>query len=230
MNLTYLRAPALLFIIQAAPFEIRPTDDGTGYRITIAGGGGQYEERILGCAGEVLEAHPHKVQAAGASADYWPAPDVRISAAVGVHDDGARYDGGTAAIQVAGEEMKFGIGFGAAQIGGELVPSAYLRVGSRDKGHFRFDAMRPEATGPLLGDAKLGWAWGEGLQSRRGGFIGYTHGLYSDESHNGGVFGEFRLPASDRVAYSLGLSWRPSAQYADLTGQVGVSLRLGARH
>lgn len=227
----HCRAPLVILALQAGPMEVRPTVDGTGYRLVFAAGGGQYESRTLGCSGDVTSAEARSVRAAGVSADIYPSSEMRVSAAVGAHDDGGRFTGATGGVQVALERPKFGLGFGFAKFGGDSVsPSYYLRIGPREGAHFRTELAAPNATGPLLGTARLGVGWNRTADARSFGFVGLSKGIYSDASHVGGVFGEFGIPVSDRVAVVAGVAYRPSEEVTEAVGQLGVSITGGTKH
>ena len=227
----HCRAPLLILALQTGPVEVRPTVDGTGYRLVFAAGGGQYESRTLGCSGEVLSSEARPVRTIGASADLYPSSDMRITAAIGAHDDGGDFTGATGGVQFALERPKLGLGLGFTALGGaEVSPSWYVRVGPREGTHFRTELASPNATGPLLGTARLGVGWNRTADARGFGFVGVSQGLYSDDSHRGGVFGEFGIPVSDRVGIVAGVAYRPSESEMEAVGELGVSITGGTRH
>jgi hypothetical protein len=220
------RGPLLLFAFQAAPIEVRPSEDGTGYRLTFAAGKGQYESRILSCDGSVTSAEPLPVTAVGVSADLWAAPDVRLSGSVGSHTDGGAYDGTAIAAQAAVEGRSIGGGFGVAMTGSApATPSLYLRFGKLDRVHFRTDAGHPDPTGPVLGTIRSGVAWNQGLGDGSSGFIGWSEGLYRDQAYGMGLFADLRFPVDERTSLVIGGAYRPSDRFLDATGRIGLSIR-----
>ena len=227
----HCRAPLVILALQAGPMEVRPTVDGTGYRLVFAAGGGQYESRTLGCSGEVNSAEARSVRAVGVSADIYPSSEMRVTAAIGGHDDGGNFTGATGGIQVALERPKLGVGLGFTKLGGDSVsPSWYLRIGPRESTHFRAELASPNATGPLLGTGRVGVGWNRTADARSFGYVGVSKGIYSDASHIGGVFGEFGIPVSDRVGIVAGVAYRPSEETMEAVGQLGISVTGGTRH
>ena len=226
----HCRAPLLILTLQAGPVEIRPTEDGTGYRLVFAAGAGQYESRVLGCDGSVESAEAVPAKAIGVSADIYPSPDVRVTGAIGAHDDGGAFTGAHGGFQVALERPKFGLGLGFTKFGGDSAgPHYYVRLGSREGAHFRAELASPNATGPLLGTARAGVGWNRTADGRAFGFAGFSKALYADSKHSAGFFTEFGIPVSDRVAIVAGAAYRPSEQHTDAAAQLGISLSSGRR-
>jgi len=228
MSPRLLRGPLLLLLWQATAVGVQ-ADSAGRYRLTVGVGAGQWEERSLGCSGEVLSADPLEYRYAGAQLDAWPSTNARLSLTAGAlsYPDARTFPvvGGV----VAAEWQRFGLGAGVmtaewADDPSGILPSLYLRAGNRDRLHFRVDVYAPSATMPTTDVGRIGLGFNQGLLRGAAGFVGLGIGPFSDESHLGGPFGEVAIPLSRGLDLSASASWRPSAQYADW------GLSLGGRH
>jgi len=227
MRPTLLGGPLLILLWQVAPVQVQP--DSTGrYRVSLGFGTGQFEERSLNCAGDVVSARPVDFRSGGAQLDVWPTDWVRVSAFGGAlsSPSGETFDfaGPFGGAVVAVERRTVGIGAGVAQISGDdgiTAPSGYLRLGNIDLAHFRFDFLAPSPTFGTTGIIRMGVGFNQGHLRGLSGFLGLGVGLYSDESHTGGLFGEFSIPAGRQFDIALRGAWRPSYQYADWGTSIG---------
>jgi hypothetical protein len=232
MRLASIRGPLLLFVWQTAPVSVQ-SDSAGKLQLSLGWGVGQFEKRSLSCSGEVLSAEAVPFNAGGAQLDYWPSSNTRLS----VYGGGLRQFGTTSSwggIQAAIEGRRVGFGLGIARMPFEDVygaaPSAYLRIGSRDHVHFRMDAFHPTTAVGTTGDVfRMGVGFNRGLRRGRRGFVGFGVGPYADESHLGGLFGEFETPVASRIDLSVGGSWRPSAAVFDGGVRAGLRYHLGNR-
>jgi hypothetical protein len=235
MRLRSFKGPLLLFVWQTAPVSVRPDSAGR-LQLAVGWGGGQFEQRALSCSGEVLSADPIPFTAGGVQLDYRPADAVRLSAFGGrltQHGVASGWGG----VQAAIEGGKIGLGLGVARVTFEdvsstgvsgTVPSAYLRLGSRDRVHFRMDAFHPTTAVGTTGDVfRMGVGFNQGLRRERRGFLGFSVGPYADESHVGGLFGELETPVASRVDLSVAAAWRPSAAVFDGGVRAGLRYHFG---
>lgn len=234
MRASLLRGPLLLLLWQTAPVSIQ-RDSAGRVQIALGYGGGQFEQRLLGCEGEVLNADPVPVSVGGVQVDAWPAEDFRISAFGGALTSQGQ-TAGFGGLQLALEGRGAGIGAGLALVPwsaidpdySDLLPSGYLRLGSRDRGHFRLDLFHPTPTPGATGDVlRMGVGINQGLLHTGRGFFGVSAGPFSDVSHVGGFFGEAEFPVSRQLDLGLAASWRPSAQYGDASARALVRYHLG---
>jgi hypothetical protein len=235
MRLARFKGPLLLLAWQVAPISAGP--DSTGkFQLGLGWGGGQFENRSIGCSGEVLSANPVPFNAGGAQLDYRPSGTARFSAFGGFLTQRGGHSGwGGAQAALEGRVVGFGVGIASVQfedIGGEgitgAVPSAYFRLGSRDRVHFRADMFYPTTAMGTTGDVlRMGVGFNQGMHHGKRGFFGISIGPYADESHLGGFFGEFETPIAPRTDLSLGGSWRPSAQEFDGGARVGLRYHFG---
>jgi hypothetical protein len=230
MRLASFKGPLLLFVWQTTPVSVRPDSAGR-LQLAVGWGGGQFEQRTLGCSGEVLSADPVPFTAGGVQLDYRPADNARLSAFGGrLTQHGAA--SGWGGFQAAVEGRAIGLGLGVARmrfpdIDG-AVPSGYLRFGSRDRTHFRIDVFHPTTAVGATGDVvRMGVGFNQGLRRGRRGFFGLSVGPYSDESHVGGFFGELETPVASRVDLSVAGAWRPSATVFDGGVRAGLRYHFG---
>jgi len=226
MRLASYKGPLLLLAWQIVPVSAGPDSAGR-FQVAVGWGGGQFEDRSVGCSADVLSTRPVPFNAGGLQLDYWPSNQVRLSAFGGIltqDGDGSGWGGAQAAL----EAKYVGLGIGVAgtdfpEVNG-AVPSAYLRLGSRDRVHFRTDVFHPTTAIGVTGDVlRIGAGFNQGLRRGKRGFFGFSVGPYSDESHGGGFFGEFEVPIASRVDLSVGGSWRPSMEEFD--GGIRAGLR-----
>jgi hypothetical protein len=227
MRLASYKGPLLLLAWQIVPVSVGPDSAGR-FQVTVGWGGGQFEDRSVGCSGEVFSAEPVPFNAGGVQLDYWPSDQVRLSGFGGtLTENGVRSGWGGA--QAALETRYVGLGLGVASMSFQevygAVPSAYVRLGSRDHVHFRMDAFHPTTAVGATGDVfRIGVGFNQGLRRGTRGFFGFNFGPYADQSgHGGGVFGEFAAPIVSRVDLSVGGSWRPSTEEFD--GGIRAGLR-----
>lgn len=233
MRFSLSRGPLLLLLWQAAPVSVQQDSAGR-LQLAVGFGGGAFEDRQLSCEGEVLSAEPVPFTVGGAQLDYWLTDGARLSGFGGVISSGGQR-GGFGGLQAALEGRGAGIGIGYATIpwqrfGAEVgpgTPSGYLRLGSRDRGHFRIDLFPPTPTPGATGDVfRVGVGFNRGLRHAGRGFVGLSLGPYADESHLVGFFGEVEIPMTSWLDGSLAASWRPSETYQDYGARVGLRYHL----
>jgi hypothetical protein len=234
MRLSLLRGPMLLLLWQTAPVSFQQDSAGR-VQIALGYGAGQFEQRDLSCAGDVLSANAVPFTARGAQIDAWPATAVRITAVGGALTSGEQTVG-FGGFQVALEGPGAGIGLGAAALPwsaldqdlGRIMPSLYLRAGSRDGGHFRIDLAPPTPTPGATGDLlRMGIGVNQGLRHGVRGFFGVSVSPLFDESHVGGIFGELEFPVTRQLDLGLAGSWRSSETYDDAAARALVRYHLG---
>jgi len=220
MRLGLAHGPLLLLLYQAAPLAAGRDSLGR-YRLSIGYGVARFEEDQFDCAGNVTAATPVAWRTGGGQLDAWPSPRLRVSAFIGVvHSDSLDYDGLSLGALVAAENQHVGIGGGLVRVPGRYSgitgPAFYLRLGSIDGAHFRFDALTPSSTFGATGWARLGVGFNQGHLSGVSGFVGLSGCPYCDQKINVGLFGDFTIPAGTRVDLVL-------------RGRVGPGQRLGER-
>lgn len=229
MRFRSLTAPGVLVLLQTTPISVQHDSSGR-LQLAVGWGAGQFEQRQLSCAGDVLSADPVPFSAGGVQLDYRPAGNVRLSGFVGVVTAG-EHRSGWGGFQTAIEGGGAGLGVGLAGMPFEdfrTVPSGYLRVGGRDGTHFRFDINHPTPVVGTTGDVfRIGAGFNQGLRRAPRGFFGVSVGPYSDESHIGGFFGELDMPIVSHIDLSVAGSWRPSAAFFDGGARVAVRYHLG---
>ncbi len=229
MRFPLMTGPFMLLLWQTAPVSVQRDSVGT-FQLAVGWGAGQFEDRDLSCSGDVIGAVPARFNGGGVQLDYRPSAELRVSGFGGVIEVGGTRSawGG---VQTAFEGRRGGVGFGLAHTPFEdldIVPSGYIRVGSRDGTHFRLDVFHPTPLVGATGDVvRIGAGFNQGLEHRTRGFFGFSVGPYSDESHVGGFFGELEVPVGARLDLSVGGSWRPSHQYFDGGLRGGVRYHLG---
>lgn len=223
----------VLALWQAAPIAVG-TDAAGRLQVSLGYGFGGFEERSLNCAGDVVDATPHEFNTTGAKADYWVTPTFRLTAYGGRYGDSPGW--GDYAVAYGGllgahEGKRLGLGVGVLaspfpEFDG-LRASMYVRLGNRDGVHFRADVLAPS---PLLGVTGDALRLGIGINPEQGrgwsAFLGYSASPYSDESHLGGVFGEFAVPIARPVDFLLSGSYRTSDSYSDYGIGAGVRVHL----
>jgi hypothetical protein len=230
MRLASYKGPLLRLAWQIVPISAGPDSAGK-LQFAVGWGGGQFEDRTIGCSGEVLSARPVPFNAGGLQLDYWASNQVRLSGFGGfVTQNGVGSGWGGA--QAAFEGRYVGLGLGVASVPFDefngAVPSAYVRFGSRDHAHFRMDAFHPTTALGATGDVfRIGVGFNRGLRHGKRGFFGFNVGPYSDESHVCGFFSEFETPIASRLDMSVGGSWRPSEEESDAGIRVGLRYHFG---
>lgn len=159
-------APLLLLLWQVAPVPI--ARDGSGrLHIGLAAGRGTFMHRqALNCAGEP-ESPPVGIalsyRSTGVAADYRVSDRVTAHAALGrVDDESGAHMGWHGAAQASLRERWFGVGGGAAVLGGTqggLAPAGFLRLGREDLPHLRADYGFPTPVMGLTGLPRAGVAY-----------------------------------------------------------------------
>lgn len=231
MRLASYKGPLLLLAWQIVPVSVGPDSAGR-FQVAVGWGGGQFEDRSVGCDGEVLSARPVRFNSGGLQLDYWPSDQVRLSAFGGMLTENG-VGSGWGGAQAALETRYVGLGLGVSRISFQEVygtmPSAYVRFGSRDHVHFRTDVFHPTTAVGATGDVvRIGVGFNQGLRRGKRGFVGLNAGPFTDESgHGAGFFGEFEAPIASRVDLSVGGSWRPSVEEFDGAVRAGLRYHFG---
>ena len=233
MRFHTLRGPFLLVLWQAAPIGVQEDESGR-YRLTLGFGGGQFEDRSLNCAGEVVDARPVPFRAAGASFEAWPTGNLHVT----FHGTGLWLDEsnrstllGGALIGYEGGKAGVGLGYARALVEGTPThaPSMYLNLGSREGLHFRTDFYHPSATFATAGQWRMGLGHNRSYSRKWSGYLGLSLGPYADESHVVGFFGQGRIPVVGRFDLQLGARYTPSYEFTDWGLGAGASVALGKK-
>ena len=240
----YWFAPLGLFVLQTAPIAVVPDSNGR-YRVAFGAELGSYQERIVSCAGDVLDREQVHFRTVGGEVEAWVSPTIRITGHAGqmsaTPDKGGRiappFQGFFGGAMVAAEGGKVGVGLGlsavpegASSTAGKrthAVPLGYLRLGRLDNTHFRIGVGGPAAPGAPPDLFRVGIGRGFG-RVRHVGWEFYTGAA------------DFPISGPDLVAggqvlfpigsvFDLGLT---AAYRVPSGGSVGVVARvqLGARH
>ena len=219
MRFNLMTGPLLLLAMQISPVDVYQDSRGR-VRLSVGYGAGRYVDRKFSCSGDLLSSTPVPYETYGARVDYWPAPRFRLSGFAGETSLGTGFNGGPfGGVLVAFEGRSAGIGLGVTRFSIEDVrgainydssgsvfaaanPAGYLRFGSIDHAHFRFDFYHPSSTFGTTGLARIGVGFNAGLRTGTSGFFGLEAGPSSDQSSVGGAFGELFVPIQQ---FDLGL-------------------------
>ncbi|HXV86046.1 MAG TPA: hypothetical protein VD793_05070 [Gemmatimonadales bacterium] len=228
MRADLFKGPFLLLLWQVAPVQVQ-TDQAGRVQLSLGYGAGQFENRDLSCTGDILQVDPVPFKAGGAQLDYWPGAGTRVSAFGGGASGGT--DDVWGGFQVAAEGRWIGAGIGLVHApfeDMEQVPSTYVRLGSRDRFHFRAETFPPTTAIGVTGDVlRMGVGYNRGLTRGPRGFVGATIGPYADEHGGSGIFGEFELPVAGGLDLSLAGSLRESTVFSDGGFRAGVRYHFG---
>ena len=231
-------APLMLFALQAAPVGVQQGSDGR-VRLSFGYGTGQFEERQLNCSGSVVSARPIPYHTIGGQLDAWPQANFRFTAFGGLFSTDSGFNpasfGSSAPVitwggafgggMIAWEGSTVGVGGGAARIPFDdprVVPTLYLRLGPRDRWHFRTDVYHPSPVFPTTGVVRAGIEYRGAYEQGAGGMLGISIGQFSDESHLGGPYAELHLPITRSLDFSLYGAYRPGAEFEDWSAAVSL--------
>ena len=235
----YWLAPLSLFVLQHVPIAVVPDSSGR-YRIAVGGAFGSYRERLVSCAGDLLDREQVPFRTFGGEVEGWVSPTVRITGHAGrmsaTPAEGGRiarpFQGffGGAMVAAEGEKIGAGLGLSAAPAGANSSTGAgtraaalgYLRLGRLDNTHFRVGVGGPATPGGPPDLVRVGIGRGLG-RVRQVGWELYTGAA------------DFPITGPDLVAggqilfpvgsvFDLGLT---GAYRAPSGGSVGVVVRVG---
>jgi hypothetical protein len=225
-----MTGPLLLLAMQISPINVHQDSKGQ-VRLTVGYGTGRYVDRSFSCAGNLLSSTPVPYNTYGARVDYWPAPRFRLSGFAGATSlEGRPTDGPFGGVLVAAEGQSVGIGIGVT--GSSIMeysgtyPAGYLRLGSIDHAHFRFDLLHPSSTFGTTGLARIGVGFNAGLRTGTSGFFGLAVSPSSDQSSAGGPFAEIFFPVQQ---FDLGLRGFVQSGSPDWAYGGSLSLRYNFR-
>lgn len=230
MRVNLMTGPLLLLAMQISPVDVHQDSNGR-VRVSVGYGTGRYVTRRFSCSGAFLSSTPVPYETYGAQVEYWPTPRFRLSGFAGETSLGKGFtDGPFGGILVAAEGRNAGIGLGVTSFsimevsGGS--PAGYLRLGSIDKAHFRFDLFHPSSTFGTTGYARIGVGFNAGLGAGGSGFFGLAVSPSSDQSSVGGAFGEFFVPVQQ---FDLGLRGLVQPGAGEQSYGASLSLRYNFR-
>lgn len=217
---------SLLGLWLFAPSVSVQSNDETGkWSIQVGAATGQYEVVTRNCAGDVVTTRPVEFSSGGAVLEY-DASNVRLDLFGGItsvdaeSDRDGFYFGGLA----AWEGSPVGFGAGAASLPSGTLPSLYLRLGKRDRFHFRTDFLSPDPTPGVTGLFRAGF--GFPISSTRA-LVGFSafRGLDLDEASDwGGMFADVSVPLAGNLEGRFAGSVHFPEEHADWA--VGVGLRV----
>ncbi len=239
----YWFAPLGLFVLQTAPIAVVPDSNGR-YRVAFGAELGSYQERIVSCAGDVLDREQVHFRTVGGEVEAWVSPRIRITGHAGqmsaTADEGGRVahplEGFFGGAMVAAEGGKVGVGVGLAAVpggapslggrGSRAAALGYLRLGRLDNTHFRLGVGGPAAPGAPPDLFRIGIGRGLGRVRQVGWelYLGAAEFPRNGEANVAG--GQVVIPIGS--AFDLGLT---AAYRAPSGGSVGVvgRVQLGAR-
>lgn len=208
------RGVLFVALLQVAPSPI--AFDSTGRVQGVLGfGGGQYENVLRDCQGNVLGTSAVQFRGAGGQVDLWPSRSLRLTAfggSMSASDD--EWQGGYVGGLLAMELQKFGLGAGEARVPGAVLwPTGYLRIGDRDDLHFRIDIAPPSPPFGTFGAVRVGLGYRLG-HVRRTNFLGGL-ALCSGPCNDSGVslFGELGIPMVSNMDLELRALLGPGNDY-----------------
>jgi len=206
-------APIALFALQASPVLVA-TDSAGQIRLTFGGGLGEYQERLVSCSGETLDQYDVRYQQVGGQMDVWIKPKLRVTGYGGAmfsHTDRpvaqqfeSLYQGGYGGALVAGEWRVVGAGAGLSLMPGDpqtsggtaIHPAAYLRLGHKEKAHFRMDLFGPPGAAAPPQGGRIGVGFGQGNLRKIGGFVGFGIAPFPRSDNQGAIVGDLLVPAT----------------------------------
>ena len=225
MNISTTSAFTLLGIwALLPPVAIQSNEDGK-WSIEVGAGAGQYEVVTRSCSGEVLSSRPVEFVTGGTVVEY-EVSNVRFdlfgggTSVPGELERDGLFLGGLVAYEWTG----VGLGGGVVRLPSGSAPSIYLRLGNRDRVHFRTDFLAPNPTPGITGLFRAGVGFPIGSTRALAGFSAFR-GLDLDRvSDWGGLFAEFGVPLGRVWEARLAGSVHNREEYADWA--VGIGLRL----
>ena len=224
MRAHLLHGPILLLVWEFAPISLAQDSLGN-HRVTFGYGTGQFEDRSLSCAGEVLTADPIRYQEVGSQVDLW-SRHARFTLYNGRHFGDRFNDGLFGGAAVAWEGQYVGLGTGVAAMSAAshrfTGPSFYVRLGNMDRAHFLLDVLPPTPVRGMAGLARAGVGFNRGHLRGRSGRLGIDLPLHYDWAYLYGFSGEWLLPVTRTADVTLQGRWGPSEEHASWGAGVGV--------
>lgn len=239
-----MRYRGLMVIVlwQAVPIG---TDEYGRTRFGFGFGAGQLEYASLACDGSVISADAAPYQTVAAEVEHWIVPGkLRFHGAGGYQfADSASSRGPFGGVLISFDSRKFGIGAGLAQIhspgwfsspdagryvpGFEHVPTGYLRIGNRDRVHFRTDLFPVGVNTPAEAIRfVLGYNQFDARKTSGYGGLALIAASF-DEPGTMGVVAEFFKPVSSNVAIGAHAFASPGYRHMQtgLSAQARITLR-----
>jgi hypothetical protein len=226
MNINTTSAFTLLGIwALLPPVAIQSNEDGK-WSIEVGAGAGQYEVVTRSCSGEVTSTRPVEFVTGGAVVEY-EVSNVRFdlfgggTSTTGDLERDGLFLGGL----VAAEGTVVGLGGGFVRLPSGAAPSIYLRLGNRDRVHFRTDFLAPDPTPGVTGLFRAGFGFPIGSTRALAGFSAFR-GLDLDETSNwGGLFADLRVPLGGVLEARLAGSVHFPEEHADWAAGIGLRVR-----
>ena len=217
-SLMRYRGLMVIVLFQAVPIG---TDEYGRTRLGFGLGGGQLEYVSIGCDGSVIDADRAGYKNAAAEVEHWVVPGkLRMHASAGYQwSDSLTSNGAFGSMLLSYEHQKFGVGGGMSAFPAspwyfpspdeyrprsegrlDFFPAAYLRLGDRDKVHFRMDVF-PSGINTPAEFIRMGLGFNQFNARRASGYFGIAAVAPAlDETGGTAVFGEYFRPVSPNVA------------------------------
>jgi hypothetical protein len=207
------------------PVAIQSNEDGK-WSIEVGAGAGQYEVVTRSCSGDVLSTRPVEFVTGGAVVEY-EVSNVRFdlfgggTSTTGEWERDGLFLGGLVAYEGTG----VGLGGGVVRLPSGPAPSIYLRLGNRDRVHFRTDFLAPDPTPGVTGLFRAGFGFPIGSTRALAGFSAFR-GLDLDEASDwGGLFAELGVPLGGVLEARLAGSVHFPEEHADWAAGIGLRVR-----
>ena len=234
MHLLKYRGLLVIVLWQAAPVGV---DQYGRTRLGFGVGRGTLEFANFDCEGTLIEAQTVHFTTAAAEVEHWIAPGKwRLHGAVGYQwSDSLSIRGPIGAALVSYDARKFGIGGGLAFVPDESIqvvtdpntpptpttnvepyPSLYLRIGNRDRLHFRTELFAPSVQTPML---RLVIGYNQFASQRPSGAIGF--GKIGVEGDTEALVVDYFHPVSPTTAIGVSAYASPGHDKA----QAGLTAR-----
>lgn len=229
-----MRYRGLVFLVlwQTAPVVVQ--QDSTGRTsIAFAVGGGQYEQISTDCEGGTIESRQVEARAPGLLVQHHASDHVRLAAAAGAVEsdeplEETTYDGGYIGGLIGLDWEYVGVGGGPIMIGGEALPTLYVRILPAEGVHLFADVMAPGPPLGLAGDARIGLGYGQGRVRGIRALAGIAGCHAACESNGTGAFVELAIPTGDRFDLELRGYAAPGEEHANRGFAIGGRYHFGA--
>ena len=217
-SLMRYRGLLVIVLYQAVPVG---SDEYGRTRLGFGIGGGQLEYANIGCDGSVIDAEAVGFKNAAAEVEHWFVPGkARVHVSGGYQwSDSLTSRGPFGSVLLSYEHQKFGVGGGMSAVPAsvwffptpdqyelrssnrvDVFPTAYLRLGDRDKVHFRMDVF-PVGINTPSEVVRMGAGFNQFDARRASGYFGIAAVAASfEESGSTAIFGEYFRPISPTVA------------------------------
>lgn len=207
------------------PIAIQQDEDGR-WSVEIGASRGQYEVVTRNCAGDVVSSRPERFVTGGTVVEYQHS-NVRFDLFGGYTavTSGLARDGLFLGASVAYEGTGVGLGGGVVRLPSGAAPSIYLRLGRRDRFHFRTDFLDPDPTPGVTGLFRAGFGFPVGGARALAGFSA-LRGLDLDEASDwAGLFADVGVPVGGVLEARLAGSLFFPEDHADWAAGVGIRIR-----